>query len=549
MRLPAGLQALAAAGYLGRMHREYEDEIAQVLHEAGVIVSTMPGSESGVSRKWRHACVKMGFIYPDGLEKPYAHLDTTVLGQPYTLTPNGSRLIAAESVHAQQDVILRAMAAIQLPSPVEPEYRFPPFSPLRHVVRLLLALGDTGQDQVISRLEMATIVQFSTSADLVEDVVARIAAFRRARDLAPSKRQFASTALERMKQETGYAQGTPFDYQNLNFRYLRATGLVQSKGRDITLVRENMRLARMLADELDSPLGPIEYVERLSEGAHLPTDDVFGAQQALQDLVESATERGIEFNLDGRNLTTAQDIAITRFDLQELIDHDKETEFAAKQHSQIDEILAYLEVIETGKSKRLGDDTVVVPSEERPAYFEWALWRAFLALRDLHIAPHQVRRFKVDQDFLPVGHAPGGASDLIAVYEEEVVVIEVTLTSNSRQEAAEGEPVRRHVANEVENYLGTGKSVYGLFIAPVIDSNAAETFRIGVWYLRNDVRTTLDIAPMTLKQFRTVLQSANDDGELHPRRVLGAIRSINAERETAGGAPEWKTKISELLGA
>jgi len=62
-------------------------------------------------------------------------------------------------------------------------------------------------------------------------------------------------------------------------------------------------------------------------------------------------------------------------------------------------------------------------------------------------------------------------------------VVEVTLTSSSRQEAAEGEPVRRHVAKEKAKIAAvSGKPVYGLFLARTIDNNTAETFRIGVWY-------------------------------------------------------------------
>jgi AlwI restriction endonuclease len=80
-----------------------------------------------------------------------------------------------------------------------------------------------------------------------------------------------------------------------------------------------------------------------------------------------------------------------------------------------------------------------------------------------------------------------------------VIVVEVTLTDNSRQEAAEGEPVRRHVADLVSHYGGqTCKPVYGLFIANRIDSNTAETFRIGAWYTRADEKMRLDIIPVTL---------------------------------------------------
>ncbi len=71
--------------------------------------------------------------------------------------------------------------------------------------------------------------------------------------------------------------------------------------------------------------------------------------------------------------------------------------------------------------------------------------------------PYQVRRFNVDQDFMPVSTAPGNGPDLIAEFDDRIVVIEVTLSESSRQEAMEGEPVRRHVANLM---LQSDKPVY-----------------------------------------------------------------------------------------
>src|SRR5260363_162151 len=121
------------------------------------------------------------------------------------------------------------------------------------------------------------------------------------------------------------------------------------------------------------------------------------------------------------------------------------------------------------------------------------LWRAFLAINSLLNKPFDARRFKIAQDFLPVCTAPGNGPALLFEFDDYVIAVEVTLTDNSRQEASEGEPVRRHVADLAVHYAECpGKPVYGLFIANRIDSNTAETFRIGVWYTRNDVKMQLN---------------------------------------------------------
>ena len=134
--------------------------------------------------------------------------------------------------------------------------------------------------------------------------------------------------------------------------------------------------------------------------------------------------------------------------------------------------------------------------------------------------PYEVRRFKVDQDFLPVSTAPGNGPDLIAEFADCLVVIEVTLSENSRQEAMEGEPVRRHVADLMQKY---NKPVYGLFVANRIDSNTAETFRIGVWYTRDDERLELRIVPFTLAQFSAFFKAMFLSGRAHPATITNLI--------------------------
>src|SRR5690606_3124310 len=126
-------------------------------------------------------------------------------------------------------------------------------------------------------------------------------------------------------------------------------------------------------------------------------------------------------------------------------------------------------------------------------------WRAFLALNHLIIEPQQCRRFKVDQDFKPIHNAPGGGADVIFEYENFKILGAVTLTSNSRQEAAEGEPVIRHIAVETVNT--PDKDVYGLFLALTIDTNTAETVRHGAWYHQEEL-TDVKILPLTLGSFK-----------------------------------------------
>lgn len=547
LRLKDGLAALLASGLVGNLDRENETAFAWALDEHGVVsLSDETEDVSSLGRKWRSALGKLGFIVPKVPARLRSDLD--VIGQEYTITENGYRLLAAESVPAIQEVFLRAIAAVQVPSPLDNRFDPPPFTPLRHVLRVMLALLEETGSSHITPVEMATIVQLVTPSVPTTDIVARILDLRARRENSDNKRAFDRFEREAAAVAARVVPGTLHDYADLNFRYIKATGLVQGKGRGIALVPEQQTMAELLVSEVEPELSEIAYLERLCRGAVLPTDTQYGALVVLTQLSESAKARGIDLDIDTFKLTEPADIAVARHEIEDLISKSKEVDYAAEQASRIAEILAVMDLIITRRtSTTVGDEEISVPKDERPAYFEWVIWRAFLAINHLAVPPYKVRRFKIDQDFLPVGNAPGGGADLIVEFDDFVLVVEVTLTENSRQEAAEGEPVRRHVADIVEQHADTGKTVYGLFMANKIDTNAAETFRIGSWYRADDSRMSLDIAPFTLAQFRALVASMFDRGEVHPNAVREVIDAAIELRKESDFAPEWKAKLMELL--
>mgnify|MGYP000231811565 FL=1 len=82
------------------------------------------------------------------------------------------------------------------------------------------------------------------------------------------------------------------------------------------------------------------------------------------------------------------------------------------------EIYEYMKLLisNNGKSKELGEDYIInVPKAEAAAYLEWILWRAFLAIDHIVNKPYDARGFNVDQDYLPIGTAPGGKPDMILI--------------------------------------------------------------------------------------------------------------------------------------
>src|ERR1700722_10092817 len=88
------------------------------------------------------------------------------------------------------------------------------------------------------------------------------------------------------------------------------------------------------------------------------------------------------------------------------------------------------------------DDILVKKTTPDPSlYLEWNSWRAFVMLND---AKEVIGNFRFDLDGQPLSTAPGNLPDIRIDYEEFQLIIEVTLSSGSRQYEMEGEPVARH---------------------------------------------------------------------------------------------------------
>jgi hypothetical protein len=546
-RLRDGLVALSTSSLQGNLRgEEQERAFRRLLGEHG-IVELGDDDTYSVGRKWRSALNKLGFLYPE--VPPASGIPQSEIGPIDMITPNGWRLIRADTVPAMQECFLRALAAHYIPSALERKFDFAVFSPLRHTLAIMLELEKQTGESRLNFVEMAIVVQLTSSDEPLADIVAQVLALRARRLASPNKRKFDRQEREAAAVLHGYAAGTFNDYADTNLRYLKATGLVQSKGRGLSLVPEKHVFVEKLIQDTGIPDSDRSYFITLCNGAKLPTDNKDSALAVLDDLLRQLEKRGIPFDATGKPTDTPADIAIIRHQIEGILSERNEEEYATRQAVEWEEIAAYMELIITRKGKKTlsnGED-IEVPQAEAPAYFEWVLWRAFLAINSLANKPYEARRFKIDQDFLPVGTAPGNGPDLIFEFHDFVIVVEVTLTDNSRQEAAEGEPVRRHVADLVSHYaIQSGKPVYGLFIANRIDSNTAETFRIGVWFTRTDDKMRLDIIPVTLVQFKAFFEALFTSGRVE----VGLIREL---LDLCGGlrpaheAPAWKHEIQQTF--
>jgi hypothetical protein len=463
-------------------------------------------------------------------------------GIPYELTPNGINLINANTIPAQQECFLRALAAYRIPSVFETRYKFEQFSPLRHLLEILKNLENKKAEAVIQFWEMA-ILQLTNPEHGYDNIINHILKYREERERSDNRKRLDSEM--RLKETGGNTTmaRTLKDYADLNIRYLKATGLFQSSGKGITISQGKRILVEKFLEDEFAVYDDNTYIKEIWTGATLPTDNRETAQTIIKALVDNIKEFGEDISFPKLEDTTPQELSNIRHDIEGQLGRIKENEFANKQIENWEEILCYMLALENPRKKiPFNDEMISIPAGEAPAYFEWVLWRAFLAINSLTNKPWEARRFKIDQDFLPIAPAPGRGPDLIFEFEDYVLVVEVTLTSSSRQEAAEGEPVRRHLAEIAEQHENTGKRVYGLFIALNIDSNTAETFKSGNWYKPDDSKLSLQIIPIRLDDFSKLFETGFKAGRLTPNKIRELITECRALSNY--DAPEWKSQIT-----
>lgn len=539
-RIKDGFSVFAESSFVGNLRgRENDIAFMNLLNEKGIIQNEGGKDESSShARKWRLMFSKNGLIYPK-LDKKYG--EQAALGKMDDITPFGRVFLKADTYPAVQECFLRAMSVEQFPLAGESSY----FSPLRWILAIMLELEKRTGSSELSRIEFALWGHTTNPKYSLSEVVDNILDLRMRRAKAPAKKTFDRQEIAVRAKDYDKKSDNFLDYSDMNMRYLRISGVLQRKGRGLIISPAKHVLAEALAKSTanDKPL--IEEYRILCNGAPLPTDNEDVAKSVLNDLMRQMKERRIAFDISDLPLDTPTEINIARRRLESVIAQTDEIQYAQAQCNQWKEISDYMTLLIKGGGKTVYDEdnAIEVPKDETPAYLEWTLWRASLAIDHLVNMPYEVRGFKLDSDFMPVSAAGGGKGDLYCEFEDFTILTEVTMSTSSRQEAMEGEPVRRHVSDAVLKY---DKPVYGMFVAVRIDTNTAETFRHGVWYAKDDVKQRLNIVPLTLAQFQKYFVAMFEADKATPQTLCELLLECEAQRDILE-APSWKQYIGELV--
>ncbi|HEU4497026.1 MAG TPA: AlwI family type II restriction endonuclease, partial [Flavobacterium sp.] len=349
--------------------------------------------------------------------------------------------------------------------------------------------------------------------------------------------------LTQLAEDTGIdPQSIVRDYSDTTFRYFSLSGLFSRIGETIVIRTNKRNFVDALLQEEPKFLfneNPFQYFNHFyNNSLPIPTDNLTFALEEINNLKSGIKNKSNPLLREASLLSLDSDpneVQVIRYRLIEYNNWEREEDYANEQQTDnsIADILRYLYTLNNILILNAPD------IDDKPAYLEWIIWRSFLAINDIVCPVHETRRFPIDQDFLPRNTAPGGGSDLVFEFESYVLVVEVTLTTSHRQMSAESEPVRRHAVQYKLNY--PDKDVYCLFIAPSVDNNVAETFRIGVWY-NGDEEEFVNIIPMSLSDFiisfETMLSRrfSNYDFRILLDRSL-IFRNVRA--------PQWKASITK----
>ena len=547
LRTRDALIALDASEYQGNIRgTEGDKRFREVLGNAGV-VSLGTDVTASVGRKFRSVMGQLGFLYPEARHG----LSQADIGPLDFITPAGRRFINAQTTSGQQECFLRALTGktIDLDNP---QYKSPgEFSPLLHVLRVMDGLEKESGDSHLSFIEFTVFVQVTSHDYPIEVLIGEILKFRKLRGNAVNKKRFDSEAVSNQCLADGglVSESTYFDYADMNIRYLRATGLFRQSGRGLSFFEHSKDVIKALIEQIVPISDPKRYWQNLVQGAELPLDDVDNAKSNLRRLVNVAEKRNINISIDVSQLENAADAEIARYEIEEKIAIDEEIQFARAQVEQSSQIGKYLRAVESGRIRIAADDEeeVVIPRGEAPAYLEWAVWRAFLAINQILTPPSESRGFRVDRAFLPVGHAPGGRPDLVFEFDSFVLVVEVTLLNSGRQEAEEGYSVRRHVFQIAKEHAHqTQLPVYGLFIAPVIDLNTVATFKNAEFHdAENQYR--LDIIPLTIARFNLIFTEMFTKSSINYQHFKELIEQCLEKRDLANTPQKWNESIEKLV--
>lgn len=446
----------------------------------------------------------MSFAARDRINRAPKALGFVKLHPHIQLTQAGLELLSTVD---PSEVITRQLMKFQLPSPFhkDPSNGFN-VKPYLELLRLIEEL------EGLSKIEIAIFFLQMISFERYNSIKTQIVNFRENKSKHKgNKKKFISIVFaeeiakiykkqindenfktresidKSYKKFVSTKNANMIDYADALIRYLRATELVRFEKSNNRVVISNVKREEVKYILINTPRVPEEFIDlKKFEDYYFNPNTLAILEDDNIEIVKKLQSVNPSLDLSGLSKDKLRDY------WKQITEQNKQKKLAQLKKdlptfSQYDDIISVYNSIE---SKDILDP---------PLYFEWNTWRAMMML---NYAKNVIGNFKLDEDGEPIEFARGNLPDIEIEYDNYYLIIEVTLSSGSKQFDMEGEPVARHFGKIKK---GINKDLYCLFIAPKInDSALAHFFNLNKNFTRHYGGKT-KIIPMELNLFKTFL--------------------------------------------
>lgn len=340
----------------------------------------------------------------------------------------------------------------------------------------------------------------------------------------------------------GTKGGTLKDYADSQIRYVMTTGIFSLNKDRIVIKPNKMDLIKSILAEKANFVEDKDYLKYFynPELPKLPLDDeefmVLNVGDLQQQIEILSRKTGIEVEPLMSVERSIPKLKKISQELERKLIEQKEYLFYKDQalDEQIDDIVEYFEMIKS--RSLLGGDAYF------PAYYEWTIWRVFLAINTLVGSISETRNFQIDEELKPIHHAKGGVPDMVFNYEDFAIVCEATLHQSVSQFEAEYASVPRHVGNLS---ITADKPVFGIFIAPKIEPDMAQQLFIASRHF-NDQFVSLNIVPLSTDQLIGILQIFRQK-KFSVKDLKKALEKFITLKTEVKNGKDWYERISEIL--
>lgn len=466
------------------------------------------------------------------------------------------------------NVFFRSFIKWQLPNPDSRDFSktdgfaIKPFIATLHLIKEVNRLFQaSGKKPVgINKQEFAIFVPILINFRSIQEVAQKIVDFRVAKEASPDQSAFTNSYhRDYVADFLGSKDNTlientlsnTIEYADNIIRYFRLTRYIYIRGNGFRIDLEPRRKIEIdsllssddaspksfatrteystyLAD-VAQPILPWETDSELRSIAQVLTDDIssFISKLHSKSIATPAFEFENTSSLNKEGLKSyANGLRTYRRALQEL-----EIHFESQDIKKIKEYIKALRSIHSSTNKKSVE-------------LEKLITLSINALNDaIQIKPN----YPVGDDNEPTFTAPGNKPDIECFYQTFNSVCEVTMLTDRSQWYNEGQPVMRHVRDFEDS--NPDKETYGIFVAPRLHQDTAETF----WYaVKHGYRGEKQkIVPLSITQLIKLLEilveikeSGKKLGHIDLAQLYEEILSITSK---VSDSAKWVEQIPTVI--